>query len=409
MSEAGFRWNPALKEKEVLDYLSIQQHSDLKKFSFKPSPFEKVSRQELVQQIEGRLRSRKKLPPWYQNNQVLFPALLNLEQCSSWTTAQYKAELIASLLKSKESLVLDITGGFGVDSFAFCSTAQKVHYCEQNKDLASLVAYNSQAFQLQNIKVFGQTAEMHLQSSKAYYDLIYADPSRRNEKTERVFAIEDTEPNLKELLPLITNRSKFLLVKTSPYLDLQQGLEAFPNTKDLHIVAVGKDVKELLWSIPSESSGSTTRIHCSHFRAGQWKNNTFTLDEKQKSRSQTGFMNAYLFLPNPALMKAGAFQWIGEHFGLLKLSPNSHVYTQENKIDFPGKTFRILKTFSPGSKNLKSYRNKPYEVVTRNYPLSVEQLRKKFNLLPGGEPHYLIFTRDAENKAMTIEAELLLD
>ena len=409
MSNSGFQWNPALTEQEVLDYLSRQQGEDLKAFAFKPSPFEKVSRQELVQQVEGRQRSRKKLPPWYQNKQVLFPAQLNLEQCSSWTTAQYKADLITSLSPSKESLVLDITGGFGVDSFAFCSTVQQVYYCEQNKDLASLVDHNARVFKLKNIKVFSQSAETFLQSTKAIFDVIYADPSRRDEKAERVFALEDTEPNLKELLPLLNNRGRHLLVKTSPFLDIQQGLNAFPNTQALYIVAVGKDVKELLWWIPAISSSDSTKIHCSHFRAGQWENLSFTLKEKCESMAQMGFLDAYLYLPNPALMKSGAFHWIGAHFDLLKLSPNSHVYTHGEKLDFPGKIFRVLNTITPGSKNLKPYRNKPYEVVTRNYPLKVEQLRKKFNLLPGGQRQYLIFTRDAENKAMTIEAELLPD
>ena len=409
MSKPGFHWNPALTDPRVLDYLHDQQQTNPKHFAFRDSPFEDVSRHELVQQFEGRRRSRKKLPPWYENKRILFPAQLNLEQCSSWITAKYKADIIASFFEQNPPCVLDITGGFGVDSFAFCSVARSVSYCEKDQSLVQLVKYNAQEFDLQNLEVFDQKAETFLKASKEPFDLIYADPSRRDENAERVFALDDTEPNLKELQPLIRNQGKHLLVKTSPFLDIQQGLEVFPNTSALHIVAVGKEVKELLWWIPSLDKIQKTEIHCSHYQKDQWKTLSFDLHDMRNSRANIDPLPSYkyLFIPNPALMKAGAFQWISTHFGVNKLSPNSHLYTHAELLDFPGKKFRVFKTFAPTSKNLKSYRKKSLEVVTRNYPLRVEQLRKKFHLLPGGDTRYLVFTRDAADQPLAFEAELI--
>ena len=406
MSDPLFRWNPHLVKPEVLDYLAKHQNSDPKQRAFRSSPFDEVTRIELQQQWEGRDRICKKLPSWYKNKQALFPARLNLEQCSSEKTADYKAALIQSKLKKQKAILADITGGFGVDSFAFAKQGFQVHYCERQSDLAQLVAYNSMAFGLDDFHTYAQEAEAFFLQSKINFDLVYADPARRDEEQNRVFALEQTEPNLKSLLSFLPSRTPYLLLKTSPFLDIQQGLNALPNATEVHVVAIGKEVKELLWWVPLNEEKSQPQIICAHYANDQWKETRFSYGDIAVAESIFGEPEGYLYLPNPSLMKSGAFDWISQEFGVKKIQKNSHLYSSPLRLDFPGKRFTILDTLSPTSKQLKKYKNQKWEVVSRNYPSRVEEIRQQFRIKAGGKSDYLFFTRNQQDQALLIEARL---
>jgi hypothetical protein len=406
MSDPLFQWNPNLCKSEVLDYLEKHQNSDPKQRAFRPSPFEKVSRIELQQQWEGRERIRKKLPSWYSNRQALFPARLNLEQCSSERTAGYKAALIQSKLNKERATLADITGGFGVDSFAFAQKGFHVHYCERQRDLTQLVSNNARVFGLDHFQVYAQEAEAFFLQSKISFDLVYADPARRDEEQNRVFALDQTEPNLKNLLSFLPSRTPYLLLKTSPFLDIQQGLNALPQTSEVHIVSLGKEVKELLWWVPLNEEKTQPQIICAHHTKEEWTENRLAYADIARSKATYGDPVGYLYSPNPALMKSGAFNWISQEFGVKKIQKNSHLYSSPSPLDFPGKRFRISKTLSPTSKLLKKYKNQKWEVVCRNYPSRVEEIRQQFRIKAGGKSNYLIFTRDQKEQALLIEAQL---
>ena len=409
MSDAGFRWNPALQTREVLNYIAEHKDGDLRQLAFRSSPFENIDRIELMQQWEGRQRIRKKLPSWYAQADILYPAKLNLEQCSSERTADYKAALFRRHFENRETAVADLTGGYGVDSFALASEAKTVHYCEQNGDLAALVKHNAEVMGHSNIRIYPQEARNFFLQSKLTFNLVYADPARRGEQSERIFALEDTQPNIKELLEWLPHRTEFLLLKTSPFLDIQQGLQALPQTEEIHIVAVGKEVKELLWWIPLNGKKKKIQLFCSHWSQEQWNQLSLDLNVLRESQATFGPIENYVYLPNPALMKSGAFDWISEHLQFTKLNPQSHLYTSVQSSVFPGKRFKVIRLVQPSGKNLKPYRKKAWEVVCRNYPDTVDTLRKKHQLLPGGKKQYLLFTRDVQNKPILIEAVLETD
>lgn len=406
MSDTGFRWNPALGSREVLDFIAENKDADLRQLAFRPSPFVEIDRTELMQQWEGRQRIRKKLPTWYVQADILYPAKLNLEQCSSERTAEYKASLCRRHFENKDTVIADLTGGFGVDSFALASEAQTLHYCEQNADLAALVQHNAEVMGLTNIRIYPQEARTFFLQSKLTFDLVYADPARRGEQSERVFALADTQPNIKELLELLPHRTHYLLLKTSPFLDIHQGLEALPQTEEIHIVAVGKEVKELLWWIPFNGKKKEVQLICSHWNKEQWNQLSIDLKVLKQCKAHFGPIEDYVYLPNPALMKSGAFDWISQQLQFTKLNPQSHLYTSAQTEAFPGKRFKVQRLVQPSSKNLKPYRKKAWEVICRNYPDTVESLRKKHQLIAGGKTQYLLFTRDIENKPILIEAEL---
>ena len=337
-----------------------------------------------LQQIEGRERTADKLPTFASIPDWWYPVRLSCEQCSSELTARYKASLLSPLAlgEGKEERFLDLTGGYGVDTYFLSEQFTHTDYVEQNEELCRIAAHNfalSQKSKVErqklSIAIHNTTAEDFLLSSpcgEAGWGLIFLDPARRDSHGSKVFRIEDCTPNVVELLPTLLTHSKRLLIKLSPMLDLTQAVTSLSQVNwDIHIVAIKNEVKEVL--LLSGGTGQITTINL----AQKDQAFVFTREEEQHCGLdiRDGKLANYLYEPNAAILKAGAYKLVAQRFGLHKLDVNTHLYTSRQFIEnFPGRVWRITE-----KQNLKQA-----NVLTRNYPLTPEQLKKKLHLRDGG-------------------------
>ena len=337
-----------------------------------------------LQQIEGRERTADKLPTFASIPDWWYPVRLSCEQCSSELTARYKASLLSPLAlgEGKEERLLDLTGGYGVDTYFLSEQFIHTDYVEQNEELCRIAAHNfalSQKSKVErqklSIAIHNTTAEDFLLSSpcgEAGWGLIFLDPARRDSHGSKVFRLEDCTPNVVELLPTLLAHSKRLLIKLSPMLDLTQAVTSLSQVNwDIHIVAIKNEVKEVL--LLSGGTGQITTIDL----AQKDQAFVFTREEEQHCGLdiRDGKLANYLYEPNAAILKAGAYKLVAQRFGLYKLDVNTHLYTSRQFIEnFPGRVWRITE-----KQNLKQA-----NVLTRNYPLTPEQLKKKLHLRDGG-------------------------
>ena len=391
-----------------------------------------------LQQVEGRERTADKLPTFAAIDDWWYPVRLSCEQCSSELTAKYKAEILQAKPvlqcdgltaersyspKDGQSTAVDLTGGYGVDTYFLSEHFHHTDYVEQNAELCRIAEHN---FSLQHsaishqhsaISIHNCTAEEFLSSplhggKEGGYGLIFLDPARRDSHGGKVFKLADCTPNVVELLPTLLSHltpDGRILLKLSPMIDLTQALKELapsytlhhtPYTLlwDVHIVAVKNEVKEVLLmsrytdvSKYRDLEPTITAIDLAHPEQAF----TFTSEEERdttlppfEGRVGVGFAGSFLFEPNAAILKAGAYKLVAQRFGLQKLDVNTHLYFSETLVpDFPGRVWRIKE--APFQLSPKGARDKQANVLVRNYPLTAEQLKKKLRLRDGGTAYVI--------------------
>ena len=341
----------------------------------------------LLQQVEGRERTADKLPTFAAIDDWWYPVRLSCEQCSSEETARYKASLVSG------EKMADLTGGYGVDTYFLSDSFSSIDYIEQNAELCRIAAHN---FVKKPIAIHNTSAEEFLKTA-GQYDLIFIDPARRDSHGGKVFRLEDCTPNVVELLPTLLAHGKRLMIKLSPMLDLTQAVTSLSQAKwDIHIVAVKNEVKELL--LLSGEAGQITAIDLAK------KEQAFVFSRAEELNCEAlharNTINSealhFLYEPNAAILKAGAYKLVGARFGLQKLDMNTHLYCSDTFVEnFPGRVWRIVE-----KQDLKQA-----NVICRNYPLTPEQLKKKLHLRDGGTA-YVIGCKVA-GKPMILYAERL--
>ncbi len=372
--------NKHILSKEVQHF--IQYYSgDISKLAFSGSPFENVSTQELIEQIDSRKKIEKKLPKWFNTRNIYYPPKLNLEQTSSEITAKYKASI------TQGSTLIDITGGLGVDCLFFSEIFKSVHHIEHNKSLSEIAKYNFKIFKKNNIECFAGDGIKQITEKK--YDVIYVDPSRRHNSKGKVFFLKDCEPNIPENLDVLLNHSNQLLIKTSPMLDLTVGLKELEYVSEIHIVAISNEVKELLWLLDKSYDGKP-KVKTINFTKKYNEEFEFTINEETSINYD--FPSNFLYVPNAAIMKSGAFHLLSERFDLVKIHKHTHLYTNKKLIDFPGRRFIINQVIPYHKKEIKDFlKNKKANIAIRNFPESVAAIRKRWRMSDGGSD-YLFFT-----------------
>ena len=330
-----------------------------------------------LQQVEGRERTADKLPTFAALEDWWYPVRLSCEQCSSELTARYKAQILSSFT-SHLSTFLDLTAGYGVDTYFLSERFEHTDYVEQNAELCRIAAHNfSLIDNRKSIIVHNTTAEEFFKTA-GQYDLIFADPARRNNYGGRVFRLEDSTPNVVELLPTLLEHltpEGRLLLKLSPMLDISQAVKELSAVNwNIYVVAVKNEVKEVL--LLSGGDGIITAIDL----AEPEKAFVFTREEEQNIPSSFHLSPfTFLYEPSAAILKAGAYKLVAQRFGLQKLDVNTHLYASDSLVEnFPGRVWKIV-----NNQELKA--NSQANIVCRNYPLTPEQLKKKLRLKDGGD------------------------
>ena len=346
--------------------------------------FNGISNKELAQQIEGRRTATKKLPFLLTTEGILFPPTLNLEQTSSEATAQYKAQGLHG------ERFLDLTCGFGIDAFFLSEKFKEVTLVEQNKELLSKVERNWQVLERKATFING-SAEAFLKATTTHYNLIFFDPARRDALKQKKFLLEDLSPNILELQSVLLQKADKVLTKLSPMIDISYLLHTLSKITHIHLIALRNDVKEVLVVQEAKTEIETqVQIHCINLETEE---PTLQFTEAALHTPQVVYSKPkkYLYIPNNALLKSGAFNYIAQYFEVKKLDINTHLYTSvQLKKPFAG---RVLEVTPINPKELK--KGSKYCIFSKNYPLSVEEIKKKYRIVEGGNK-YLIFTRSVE-------------
>lgn len=376
----------AFSRPEVRAYLHSKIHEDINKILLSKSPFADISIQELAQQVQGLKIANKKFPFLIQDG-IFFPPHVNLEQSSSEATAKYKATLF-----SGENF-LDLTCGFAVDSFWIRKNFKKVTLVEQNERLLSIVKHNWQVLSVQDVTFLNQDLHSFLSHNKEHYSLIYLDPARRDHRDKRKFLLEDLSPDILEIEDRLYEFTDQLGIKLSPWFDLSRLWQQLKFVAEVHIVAVKNDVKELVVICRKGFAGQPSIVAVN--LETEEPPFTTTFEEIKNAATEYAEPKKFLYIPNNSLLKTGAFNLIGERFHLMKLHPNTHLYTSTIRIDnFPG---RVLEVETIRAREIPV--NAQYNIISKNHPLKPDEIGKKYKIRDGGEA-YLIFTRDLKGKVI---------
>ena len=316
--------------------LFIREHSsdDVRALALQAKKYPDIDMPTAITQIAGRQVAAEKIPSWREMEEIWYPKHLSLEQCSSETTARYKARLFQG-----DSLT-DLTGGFGIDCSFLAAGFKSATYVERQEELCEIAAHNFPILNLNHINVRNEDGVAYLQTMSPV-DCIFLDPARRNEHGGKTVAISDCEPDVAGLEELLLSKAKRIMVKLSPMLDLSLALKELKHTQEVHILSVNNECKELLLLLGQEAPTEQAPpeeipIRCANlFTKGAQEEQHFAFTREQEQHSQctyTDSLGDYLYEPNASLLKAGAFRSVAAAYSVRKLHPNSHLYTSDTFI-----------------------------------------------------------------------------
>lgn len=357
----------------------------------------------ILQQVEGWQRLRHKVPAWAETEGIEYPHRLALEQCSGQAAAEYKAQVVKRLFAgigdATKLTMVDLTGGLGVD-FSFVAKAfGKATYVERQEELCQLAQHNFPLLGLDKAEVVHGDGVDFLKKMPTT-DLIFLDPARRDGAGRKTVLIEDCEPDVCALRETLLSKARFVVVKLSPMLDIAASIRSLGCVSEVHVVSSGGECKDLLLVL-SKNGGSNPDVYVNengqtlHFNAAE---------EADCMPQMAQAVGKYLYEPGPAMLKAGAFKWTAVHFGLKKLHVNSHLYTSDEHVDdFPGRTFEVEKVMGFGKNDLKQLRHEVTKanITVRNFPSSVDALRKKLKIKEGGDV-FIFATTTIDNQHVMI-------
>ncbi|WP_296635594.1 class I SAM-dependent methyltransferase [Polaribacter sp.] len=385
--------NLAILEDDIQQYISDHLKTDVTKLILKGSPFKEVPIQDLANQIVAKQKSENKLPTWFINKKTYYPNKVSIEQTSSEITANYKSKIVSG------NTIIDITGGFGVDCYYFSKSFNAVIHCEINETLSKIVTYNFEKLNVSSIKTHAGNGFDYLKNTTEDFDCIYIDPSRRSDVKGKVFLLKDCLPYVPPKLDFFFTKAKHILVKVSPLLDISQTINDLKNVKEVHIVAVRNEVKELLFLL---EKGFTAKVIIKTVNFQKEKVQQLNFAFQEDTYSDYEMPLTYLYEPNSAILKSGCFQQISKKTNTFKLHQHSHLFTAQQLLDFPGKRFKIDTVVKYDKKELKKLiPNQKANFTIRNFPKTVAQLRKETKIKDGGHI-YVFFTRNKKNKLISI-------
>ena len=463
------------------DFIRQHQDEDVRQLAFLGSKYPEVDMPFALDQIRGRKMARVKLPRWASLEGIIYPPHISMEQCSSESTALYKAELAARLLglpasssgtemkTENEIEFVDLTGGFGVD-FSYIAARlgvksmyveRQAHLCEAAKEnfgrlgLKNAIVKNGDGIEVLHSflpkKDDAASADdslgiiydqpLSLLKTKLGLKLIFIDPARRDDAGNKVVSLKDCTPDVTVLQEEMFSKADYVIIKLSPMLDWHRAVSELSHVREVHIVSVNNECKELLLVLSARNMGmnmvsgtdlgakydENLRIFCIN------DSQSFVCDETEMASSAVKIASPdkivsfsvkavkkvssdritspaldempYLYEPNASLMKAGCFGVLSERYDAKMLSKNSHLFVSEDPVEaFPGRAFRIIAVSSFNKKELKRQLSgiTKANIATRNFPLSVAELRKRLKLKDGGETYIFATTLSDESHVLVI-------
>ena len=403
--------------KSTLDFICKHANDDVRKLALSAKRTEDLDLSFALDQIAGRQKAKVKLPSWFttadramgenvdENNLLVFPPHISMEQCSSEQTARYKKSLLDRLLpsfldrdRSRTAHFIDVTGGFGVDFSYLAQGFAEATYVERQEHLCEIARHNFPLLGLPHANVICKELESPLELTGLQETVVFIDPARRDTNGNRTYAIGDCTPNVLGFIGELLQRTALVMVKLSPMLDwhqtvedLNRACESKDAVREVHIVSTQNECKELL-IVLSERYESALEVHCVN------DEETFVFSPNA-SVAQSPVIASEphkLYVPNASIMKAGCFVEIENAFGIRQIGKNSHLFVGDSVSAFPGRVFNILCITTMNKKELKSALSgiDRANIATRNFPLSPEQLRKRLKIKDGGDTYLFATTTD---------------
>lgn len=391
------------------EFIREYRERDIRQLALQATRFPNVDMPYALDQIQGWQIARRKLPKWAACDGVIFPPHLSMEQCSSEPTAQYKLNLTTEWAErvGHASRMTDLTGGFGVDfSFTSCAFAAAT-YVERNESLCRIVEHNLPLLGLNNVTVVCADATEYL-STVEPQTMIFLDPARRDEHGAKTVMLADCMPDVVQLLPKLLEKSRFTMLKLSPMLDWHKAVDDLQGTvREVHIVSVGGECKELLLVL-SKVVESELKVYCADLSTASGSSSLFVYTPGSSApvaNSKLKTQNSkFVHEPNASIMKAGCFDELAAAYGVSPVSRNSHLFLSDEPIEgFPGRSFVVerVTTMNKGELRKALVGIEKANIATRNFPLTVAELRKRLKIKDGGDV-YIFATTTAEGEHLLL-------
>lgn len=387
------------------EFIREYRERDIRQLALQANRFPDVDMPYALDQIQGWQIARRKLPKWAACDGVIFPPHLSMEQCSSEPTAQYKLNLAMEWAErvGHASRMTDLTGGFGVDfSFTSCAFAAAT-YVERNEQLCHIVEHNLPLLGLNNATVVCADAVEYL-STVEPQTMLFLDPARRDEHGAKTVMLADCTPDVVQLLPQLLEKSRFTMLKLSPMLDWHKAVDDLQGAvREVHIVSVGGECKELLLVL-STVVESELKVYCADLSTASDTSSLFVYTPGSSApvaNSKLKTQNSkFVHEPNASIMKAGCFDELAAAYGVSPVSRNSHLFLSDEPVEgFPGRSFVVerVTTMNKGELRKALAGIEKANIATRNFPLTVAELRKRLKIKDGGDV-YIFATTTAEGE-----------
>lgn len=373
-------------------FIVAHRHDDVRNLALRYSGATDVDLPFALDQIAGWQTACKKLPTWAAVDGIIYPPHLNMEQCSSEATAKYKASLCPTA-----PLLVDLTGGFGVDFSFMARRFERAVYVERSEMLCAIARNNFQRLGLDNVEVVCGDGVEYLRSMQsqsaslnmAMLPLIYIDPARRDTNGRKVFGISDCSPDVLAIKDELLAKAGSVMIKLSPMLDWHAAVKAFGGCcREVHIVSVGNECKELLLMLESNDIHPSRQPVIICVNDGQRFQALPSSDASV--RLADGLEKKFLYVPNASVMKAGVYAQVTAAYPVVMVDKSSHLFLSDEDINgFPGRKFVILATTTMNKRELREKLGgiSQANVSTRNFPLSAVELKKRLKLKDGGNIH----------------------
>ena len=391
---------------ETIEFINKHRKDDVRQLALQSKKDGKVDINEAVTQIEGWQIAEKKIPSWSKIDSIIYPKHLSMEQCSSEVTARFKASLV------KGETFADLTSGFGVDCSFIASGFKHAHYVERQEELCDIARHNFKILGLNHIEVHNTDGIEYLKNMEPV-DCIYLDPARRNSNGGKTVAITDCEPDVSGMEELLVEKGSTVMIKLSPMLDLHSAMKTLKHINSIYIISVNNECKELViilskHSLSDEKAVDKIKISCEQLvNNSETQHLEFTYEEEKSAEvNYSDSVGEYLYEPGAAILKAGAFKILAKKFSVKKLHQNSQLYTSDELVDFPGRRFKVIEVSTFAKKNLKAFLKdlEKANLTIRNFPSTVDELRKKLKLKEGGDV-YIFATTLANGDKVLIKCQ----
>ncbi|MBA5791808.1 class I SAM-dependent methyltransferase [Flavobacterium sp. xlx-214] len=378
---------------DLKHFISNNLNKNIKDLAFQKNPFEAYDWKWILNQIQAKQKAEKKLPTWFNNDDIVFPSTLSIEQTSSEPLAEYKSTLISG------ENIIDLTGGFGIDCFYFSQNFKDVTHCEFQEDLSAIVQHNFKVLGKDNIKTVSGDSIAYLEKTTETFDWIYIDPARRDDTKSKVFLLADCTPNVVALQDLLFSKSNNILIKVAPLLDISSILNELSNVKYIYAISLQNEVKELLIVLEKGFNNLPKLIASNISTNGKLITKDFVFEDD--AFCTLSLPQKYIYEPFSSFLKIGVYNSLANEYQVSKLHKHSHLYTSEALVNFPGRQFEIEKVIPYNKKEMKQLEGTKCNITTRNFSMKVEEIRKKHKIKEGGET-YVFFTTDLNDEKIVI-------